>query len=47
MPSRRVTAELNAGTYYLTLTVQRWYYRPRGTGFVTPSQTFDTVIIFK
>jgi putative transposase len=26
MPSRRVPAELNAGTYYLTLTVQRWYY---------------------
>jgi len=25
MPSRRVAAELNAGTYYLTLTVQRWY----------------------
>ena len=26
MPSRRVATELNAGTYYLTLTVQRWYY---------------------
>ncbi len=26
MPSRRVAAELNAGTYYFTLTVQRWYY---------------------
>jgi REP element-mobilizing transposase RayT len=26
MPSRRVAAKLNAGTYYLTLTVQRWYY---------------------
>ena len=26
MPSLRVAAELNAGTYYLTLTVQRWYY---------------------
>jgi putative transposase len=26
MPSRRVSAHLNAGTYYLTLTVQRWYY---------------------
>ncbi|WP_027158035.1 REP-associated tyrosine transposase [Methylobacter luteus] len=26
MPSRRVAAELNAGTYFLTLTVQRWYY---------------------
>lgn len=26
MPSRRVIAELNTGTYYLTLTVQRWYY---------------------
>jgi putative transposase len=26
MPSRRVAAELNAGTYYLTLTIQRWYY---------------------
>ena len=23
MPSRRVAAELNAGTYYLTLTVQQ------------------------
>jgi putative transposase len=26
MPSRRVDADLNAGTYYLTLTIQRWYY---------------------
>ncbi len=26
MPSLRVATELNAGTYYLTLTVQRWYY---------------------
>ena len=26
MPSRRVSADLNAGTYYLTLTIQRWYY---------------------
>jgi len=26
MPSRRVAADLNAGTYYLTLTIQRWYY---------------------
>ncbi len=26
MPSRRVPVDLNAGTYYLTLTVQRWYY---------------------
>lgn len=26
MPSRRVTTELNSGTYFLTLTVQRWYY---------------------
>jgi putative transposase len=26
MPSRRVSTELNAGTYYLTLTVERWYY---------------------
>jgi putative transposase len=26
MPSRHVTSELNTGTYYLTLTVQRWYY---------------------
>jgi len=26
MPSRRVATELNAGTYFLTLTVQRWYY---------------------
>ncbi|WP_228779272.1 hypothetical protein [Methylobacter sp. BlB1] len=23
---RRVDADLNAGTYYLTLTIQRWYY---------------------
>lgn len=26
MPSRRVAKELNAGTYYVTLTVARWYY---------------------
>jgi len=26
MPSRRVATDLNAGTYYLTLTIQRWYY---------------------
>ncbi|MEC4747831.1 hypothetical protein [Methylomicrobium sp. Wu6] len=26
MPSRRVAIELNAGIYYLTLTVERWYY---------------------
>jgi REP element-mobilizing transposase RayT len=26
MPSRRVAVDLNAGTYYLTLTIQRWYY---------------------
>lgn len=26
MPSLCVAAELNAGTYYLTLTVQCWYY---------------------
>jgi REP element-mobilizing transposase RayT len=26
MPSSRIAAELNAGTYFLTLTVQRWYY---------------------
>ena len=26
MPSRRVAADLNVGTYYLTLTIQRWYY---------------------
>lgn len=26
MPPRRVAIELNAGTYYLTLTVERWYY---------------------
>jgi REP element-mobilizing transposase RayT len=26
MPSRCVAADLNAGTYYLTLTIQRWYY---------------------
>ena len=26
MPSRRVPTELNVGTYYLTMTIQRWYY---------------------
>ncbi len=26
MPTRRVAPDLNAGTYYLTLTIQRWYY---------------------
>jgi len=26
MPSPRVAIELNAGIYYLTLTVERWYY---------------------
>lgn len=26
MPSRRVAAQLNAGTYFVTLTVERWYY---------------------
>ncbi len=26
MPSRRVPIALNTGTYYLTLTVERWYY---------------------
>ncbi len=26
MPSRRVPVDLNAGTYFVTLTVQRWYY---------------------
>jgi len=26
MPSRRVASDLNSGTYYLTLTIQRWYY---------------------
>ena len=26
MPSRRIATDLNAGTYYLTLTIQRWYY---------------------
>ena len=26
MPSRRVASDLNAGMYYLTLTIQRWYY---------------------
>ena len=26
MPSRRIATDLNSGTYYLTLTVQRWYY---------------------
>jgi REP element-mobilizing transposase RayT len=26
MPSRRVATNQNTGTYYLTLTIQRWYY---------------------
>ena len=26
MPSSRVSSDLNSGTYYLTLTIQRWYY---------------------
>jgi hypothetical protein len=26
MPSRQIPSELNQGTYYLTLTVERWYY---------------------
>lgn len=26
MPSGRVITELNSGTYFLTLTIQRWYY---------------------
>ena len=26
MPSNRVSANLNSGTYFLTLTIQRWYY---------------------
>jgi len=26
MPSTRVCSELNSGTYFLTLTTQRWYY---------------------
>lgn len=26
MPSNRVASNQNAGTYYLTLTIQRWYY---------------------
>ncbi len=26
MPSRRVPVDLNAGTWFVTLTVQRWYY---------------------
>ncbi|WP_020484036.1 REP-associated tyrosine transposase [Methylomonas sp. MK1] len=26
MPSRRVSAQLNEGTYFVTLTVERWYY---------------------
>lgn len=26
MPTNRVAAQLNSGTYYLTLTVRRWYY---------------------
>jgi REP element-mobilizing transposase RayT len=26
MPSLRVSSDLNVGTYFLTLTVQRWYY---------------------
>jgi len=26
MPTSRVSADLNSGTYYLTLTIKRWYY---------------------
>ncbi|MFZ4698461.1 MAG: REP-associated tyrosine transposase [Candidatus Methylumidiphilus sp.] len=26
MPSRRIAIDLNTGTYFLTLTIQRWYY---------------------
>ena len=26
MPLNRVSTELNSGTYFLTLTIQRWYY---------------------
>lgn len=26
MPTNRISADLNSGTYFLTLTVQRWYY---------------------
>ena len=26
MPSRRIAVNLNSGTYYMTLTIQRWYY---------------------
>jgi REP element-mobilizing transposase RayT len=26
MPSNRVATDQNSGTYYLTLTIQRWYY---------------------
>ena len=26
MPSKRISSDLNTGTYYLTLTIQRWYY---------------------
>ncbi|MEQ1638319.1 MAG: hypothetical protein ABL903_16690 [Methylococcales bacterium] len=26
MPSKRVATNLNTGTYFLTLTIQRWYY---------------------
>ena len=26
MPTSRVSANLNSGTYFLTLTIQRWYY---------------------
>ncbi len=26
MPSSRISSDINSGTYYLTLTIQRWYY---------------------
>ena len=26
MPTSRVSTDLNSGTYFLTLTIQRWYY---------------------
>ena len=26
MPSRRISKQLNAGIYFLTMTIHRWYY---------------------
>ena len=48
MPSRRVAAELNAGTYYLTLTVQRWYYLfdPKRDGVCNPVPNVHAAVIF-